>query len=85
MSFAMKTRDMSSSIHLSVNLNFQQLVDTIKKLSPKEKLQINEALWEEDMDIPREHQELVLGRIKKARQDPGRLLDWNEASKKLKP
>ena len=74
-----------NSIHLNVNLNFQQLVDTIKQLSPKEKLQINEALWEENMDIPVEHQTLVLDRVKTARKDPKRLLDWDEASKKLKP
>jgi len=74
-----------SSIHLNVNLNFEQLVDTIKQLSPKEKLQINEALWEENMDIPIEHQTLVLDRVKRARNDPGRLLDWDKAAKKLKP
>jgi hypothetical protein len=76
---------MSDSIQLKVNLNFQQLVETIKQLSPKEKLQINEALWEENMDIPEEHKELVVNRIKKARQHPARLEDWDKASKKLKP
>jgi hypothetical protein len=74
-----------SSIQLSVNLNFQQLLETVKKLSPKEKMQVNEALWEEDMDIPREHQELVLGRVKNARKHPETLLDWDKASKKLRP
>ena len=73
------------SIHLNVNLNFQQLVDTIKQLSPKEKLKISDAIWESDMDIPGQHQALVLGRIKKARQDPARLLDWDDASKSLIP
>ena len=43
-----------NSIRLNVNLNFQQLLDSIKQLSPKEKLQLNEALWEENMDIPLE-------------------------------
>jgi len=33
-------RNMNS---IQLNINFQQLVDAIKKLSPKEKLQINEA------------------------------------------
>ncbi len=73
------------SIHLNVNLNFQQLVDTIKQLSPKEKLKISDAIWESNMDIPGEHQTLVLDRVKKARQNPARLLDWDEASKTLKP
>ncbi len=74
-----------NSIQLNVNLNFQQLVDTIKQLSPKEKLKINEVLWEENMDIPIEHQTLVLDRVKSARKDPKKMLDWNEASKKLQP
>jgi len=73
-----------NSIRLNVNLNFQQLLDSIKQLSPKEKLQLNEALWEENMDIPLEHQTLVLDRVKKARENPKRLLNWDEASKKLK-
>ncbi len=74
----------TNSIQLNVHFNFQQLVDAIKHLSPKEKLQINEAIWEENMDIPLEHQTLVLGRVKHAKQNPGRLLDWDEASQKLK-
>ena len=36
------------------------------------------------MEIPVEHQALVLGRIQKARQNPNRLVDWDEASKSLK-
>lgn len=71
--------------HLSINLGIQQLVDVIKQLSPDEKLILNEALWSEGMDIPKEHQELVMGRIKDARQNQDRMLDWDEASKKLKP
>ena len=73
------------SIHLNVNLNFQQLVDTIKQLSPKEKLKISDAIWEGDMDIHSQHKALVLDRIKNARQDPARLLDWDDASKSLMP
>ncbi|PQJ09286.1 hypothetical protein CJD36_018730 [Flavipsychrobacter stenotrophus] len=76
---------MSNSVHLNVNMSFQQLVETIKQLSPKEKLQINDALWDGDIDIPQEHQDLVLSRIEKARQDPGRLKNWDSASKKLRP
>ncbi len=72
------------NIQLSVNFNFQQLVEAIKHLSPKEKLQINETLWEENMDVPSAHQTLVLDRISKAKQNPSRLLDWKTASKKLK-
>jgi hypothetical protein len=76
--------EQTNSIQLNVNFNFQQLVDAIKHLSPKEKLQIKEALWEENMDIPLEHQTIVLDRVKSAKQNPARLLDWDEASQKLK-
>ena len=74
-----------NSIDLKVNFNFQQLVDVIKQLSPKEKLEINEALWEENMDVPQEHQTLVNERIEKAKQNPERLLSWKDASEMLKP
>ncbi len=36
------------------------------------------------MEIPAEHQALVLGRIQKAEQNPDRLVDWDEAAKSLK-
>ena len=73
------------NLHVNINLSIQQLVDVIKQLSPEEKLILNEAIWSEGMDIPQEHQDLVMDRIKKARQNPDRLLDWDDACKKLKP
>ncbi len=73
-----------STIQLSVNLNYQQLLEAILKLSPKEQLQISDALWEGSMDIPLEQQELVLARIDNARKHPERLLDWDTASRKLR-
>lgn len=35
-------------------------------------------------DIPEEHQRLVMQRFDKVRNNPERLLDWNEAKKTLK-
>lgn len=35
-------------------------------------------------DIPEEHQQLVMERFEKVRQEPDRLLDWDEAKKSLK-
>ncbi len=32
------------SLHLNINLSFQQLIDVVKQLSPDEKLKLNEAL-----------------------------------------
>lgn len=73
------------NLHLNINLSIQQLVDVVKQLSPDEKLILNEAIWSEGIDIPQEHQDLVMDRIKKARRNPDRMLIWDAASKKLKP
>ncbi len=73
-----------SSLQLNINLSFQQLADAVKQLSPTEKLKLSDLIWCEGVDIPVEHQELVLGRIEKAKQNPERMLDWDEASKTLK-
>jgi hypothetical protein len=35
-------------------------------------------------DVPVAHQKLVMDRLDKVRKDPERLLDWDEAKKKLK-
>ena len=73
-----------NSINVNIDLSFQQLVDAVKKLTPKEKLLLNDALWKESMEIPAEHKALVLARIKMAKQNPERLMDWDEVSKNLK-
>lgn len=72
-----------NTIHLQVNLNFKQLIDTVKQLSPNEKAKLNEAIWDESMPIPDAHKTLVLDRMKKAKKNPKRLLDWDIASKTL--
>ena len=38
----------------------------------------------ESIDIPETHQKLVLERFNKVRKNPKRLLDWDEAKKRLK-
>ena len=72
-----------SSLSLKVDLNFQQLLDVVKQLSPSEKLKLNEAIWDNDGEIPLEHQQLVYDRIQKSKANPSRMLDWDEVSKKL--
>lgn len=71
------------TIHLKVNLNFQQLLEMIKQLSPSEKLELNDFLWNDAMEIPVEHQKMVLERIQKSKVNPNNMLDWDEASKTL--
>ena len=68
---------------INVQINFKQILEAVNQLSPAEKLELNELMWNESMPIPIEHQELVLDRLEKIKKDPKRLLDWDEVSKKL--
>lgn len=68
---------------MSVQVSFQQIIEAVKQLSPKEKLKLNEIIWEDDIDIPIETQKIVLNRIKYARKHPETMLDWEEVSKNL--
>ena len=80
-----KTTGIMSNVHVKIDLSFQQLTDIVKQLSPSEKLKLNDVIWDEKMDVPAEHRKIVLERIKKSRQNPGRMVDWNKASRTLKP
>ncbi len=71
------------SLSVNINMNFQQIIDMIKQLSPSEKLKINDVLWSGNTEIPNEHQKLVKDRMKKTKADPSRMVDWDEASKLL--
>jgi hypothetical protein len=66
-----------------MTLTFNQLLEAIKQLSPKEKLILNDAIWDENMEIPLEQQTLVLQRKRDAEENPDNMLDWDEASKTL--
>ncbi|MDB5149370.1 MAG: hypothetical protein JWQ57_3390 [Mucilaginibacter sp.] len=70
---------------INIQINFQQIVEAVKQLSPKEKLKLSDIIWEDDHEIPIETQKLVLDRIKYAREHPETMLDWEEASKTLIP
>ena len=71
------------TIKSNINLIVNQLVEAVKQLSPKDRLKINDAIWNDNIEIPIEHQEIVLNRIAKAKTNPERLLDWDEVSKKM--
>ncbi|TAF72074.1 MAG: hypothetical protein EAZ58_02810 [Flavobacterium sp.] len=72
------------TIKLNIDLSVSQLLEAVKQLSPKDRLKINDALWNEDVEIPIEHQKIVLDRIAKAKTNPERLLDWDKVSKSFK-
>lgn len=71
------------TVKLNIDLSVNQLIEALKQLSPKDRLKVNDAIWNEDIDIPIEHQRIVMDRIAKAKTNPERLLDWDEVSKTL--
>jgi hypothetical protein len=71
------------AIQLNIKLPFEQLVEAVRNLSPKEKLLLNDAIWDEQMEIPTEQQEFVRNRIQEAKQNPESLLDWEEVKKDI--
>lgn len=71
------------TIKLNIDLSVSQLIEAVKQLSPKDRLKVNDAIWNEDIEIPIEHQKIVLKRMAKAKTNPERLLDWDEVSKTL--
>lgn len=73
-----------TTLNINENIDFDQLLVVIKQLSPADKIKLNEFMWQENFEIPIEHQKLVLERIEKSKFDTKRMLDWEEASKTLK-
>ena len=69
---------------IAVELLFRQLMDAVRQLSPSEKLELNEMIWNDDITIPVEHQELVNERIRKANANSELLQDWDKAAKSLR-
>ena len=72
------------NINLNIPLNFNQVVDIVKQLSPQEKTKLKEVLESEQEDIPEEHKNIVRQRIKASEADPSRLLDWDKVKHKIK-
>lgn len=74
-------------IQLNVPLNFNQVIDIVKQLSPKEKQQLSEILWAEksaaDIEIPEEHKQIVLKRLKRMEEHPESCLSWEEIERKI--
>lgn len=55
------------------------LIQAIKKM-----LDFASQKEEENLEVPETHQKLVMTRFDKVRENPERLLDWEEARKTLK-
>ncbi|MDA3880463.1 MAG: addiction module protein [Prolixibacteraceae bacterium] len=73
------------NINLNIPLNFNQVVDIVRQLSPKEKSRLKEVLENEQLaDIPEEHKSIVRQRMKASQIDPSRLMNWDEVKHKIK-
>ena len=73
-----------NNIQLNIRVTFSELVEAVKQLSPKEKLIINQVIWDaENMEIPLEQQELVLHRKQDSEENGDNMLDWDQAVQTL--
>ena len=74
-------------IQLNVPLNFTQVIDIVRQLSSIEKRQLSEVLLNEqnvdNTDIPEEHKQIVLERIRKYENNPNSYLSWNDIERKM--
>jgi len=74
-------------VQLNIPLNFNQVVNLVRQLSPSEKQQLSDVLWTEqnidDTIIPEEHKQIVRERIKKYENIPGSYLSWNDIERKM--
>ena len=58
------------NINLNIPLNFSQVVDIVRQLSPSEKTKLKEVLeGEQNIVIPEEHKNMVRQRIKTSETD----------------
>ena len=71
------------NFHIDLSLDFNQVLDIVRQLSPAEKMQLNEFIWEEDTEVPLEHQQIVIDRLEERRINPSVMLDWEIVSKTL--
>jgi hypothetical protein len=43
------------TIKPNIDLNVNQLIDAVKQISSKDRLKVNDAIWNDGMEIPFEH------------------------------
>jgi hypothetical protein len=72
-----------STLQVNINLNFKQIAKAAQQLSPQEKLKLESIMWKSDSEIDLAQKRVVMDRIKMAKIDPSRLLDWDEYSKNI--
>jgi putative addiction module component (TIGR02574 family) len=74
--------------HVNISLSFNQVVDIVRQLSPKEKLQLSSVIWdetkEEEIDIPEEQKLVVRQRLERMEEHPESCLTWEDIERKIK-
>jgi hypothetical protein len=75
-------------VRLNIPLSFNQIIDIVRQLSPKEKLKLSEVLWEEtDKDkiiISEEQKQIVRQRLKRMDEQPESCFTWKDIEHKIK-
>lgn len=75
-------------IQLKVPLSFDQIIDIVQQLSPKEKQKLSSVLWDEikekDVHIPEDHKKIVKQRLVRMEKHPETSLSWEEIEAKIK-
>lgn len=72
------------NINLNIPINFNQVLDIVRQLSPKDKLRLKNILEnEKPADIPEEHKNIVRQRMKASSANPSRILNWDEEKHKI--
>lgn len=70
-------------ISVSLKLDFSQIVEIVKQMPEKERLELNKLLWEETYEIPDEHKKAIDDRLIQNKKDPSRMLNWDEVKQDL--
>jgi hypothetical protein len=77
----------TQNIQLNIPLNFEQVIDIVRQLSPSEKKQLSDLLLSDqnndDLNISDEQKQVVRDRIKKYEDSPGSYLSWNDIEHKI--
>jgi len=77
----------TQNIQLNIPLNFEQVIEIVRQLSPSEKKQLSEFLLSvqnnDDLNISDEQKQVVRDRIKKYEDTPGSYLSWNDIEHKI--
>lgn len=72
-----------NSSSTNTQISFHELVAIVKTLSVTEKQLLTEVLWDDALPVFEEHQNIVMQRMEKNKQEPERMLNWEMVSKTL--